>query len=118
MVNKLHSLNLDEVGPIVDFINSVKELQMQLHRVGEVIFKSITVQIVLDALPNNYESFVQSIVTLDELPFFEKKKLASSSLMKLVRLNLQKAVVKRHQCQELKKVLSISHQGSIQVKAP
>ena len=51
LVNKIHSINLEEGGSII-------ELWTQLESVGEVIYESIIVQIILGALPSSYESFV------------------------------------------------------------
>lgn len=51
---------------IEDFLKEIKEIKMQLVVVGE------TVQIMFNALPRHYESFIQSITLLDTFPPFDK----------------------------------------------
>ncbi|XP_070672609.1 uncharacterized protein [Malus domestica] len=51
---------------MIDYLNSIKEISDKLVAAGEPIFKSDLVAYILSGLPDDYESFVDSIETRNE----------------------------------------------------
>jgi len=50
----------------------VKEMITQLAGVIEVIKDTMIMHIVMNVLPTSFETFIQSVITQDVLPSFEK----------------------------------------------
>jgi hypothetical protein len=98
MVNKLQILKLQEGAPVSDLVKSVKEIVMQLATRGEITQDAMVIHIILNALPSSYETFVQTIITQDQLPSFDKltsKLLLSTRQDEKPRL-LEKVVMKNY----------------------
>lgn len=55
-----------------DLVKSVKKIVMQLATRGEIIQDVMVIHIILNVLPSSYETFVQTIITHDQLPSFDK----------------------------------------------
>lgn len=63
--HKLYSLKMSKGASIDDFIRDVMDVVNQLKSVGEVTRKENFVQIMLGAMPDSYESFIQGMLTQD-----------------------------------------------------
>ncbi len=62
LLNKLHIFRMEEGSPIEEFVWSVKDIIMPLKIGGKIINEKTILHVMLNALPTNYEGFIQSII--------------------------------------------------------
>ena len=65
--SKLYNLKLKEEGSIAEFLKEVRDVSNQLIAIAEPISNDETVEHVLNALSESYETFVSSIDLQDQL---------------------------------------------------
>jgi len=70
--NKLHTIKMEEGSQMTNFLKFFKELKTQFATMGMKVEDVVLIQIMLNALPLNYEGFIQTITAQDALPSFEK----------------------------------------------
>ena len=68
--HKLYNMKMNMGTSVNDFIWGIKDVVTQLASVGEVIQEKEMVQVMLGALPNSSESFIERLLTQDQLPSF------------------------------------------------
>jgi hypothetical protein len=83
---------------VSDLVKSVKEIVMQLATRGEITQDVMVIHIILNALPSSYETFVQTIITQDQLPSFDKltSKLLLSTRQDEKPRHLEKLLMKNY----------------------
>lgn len=70
LIQKLYNMKINMGTSVNDFIWDIKDVVTQLASVGEVIQEEKMVQVMLGALPNSSESFIEGLLTQDQLPSF------------------------------------------------
>ncbi len=63
---------MEEGSQMTNFLKFFKELKTQFTTMGMKVEDVVLIQTMLNALPLNYEGFIQTITAQDALPSFEK----------------------------------------------
>ncbi len=72
LINKLLHIQLEETTPMLEFLTKIKETTTHVQMIGKKMKDSSLVQITLGALPNSYKSFIQEVISHDEMMTFDK----------------------------------------------
>ncbi len=72
MTNKLLHIQLEEIAPMLEFLKKIKETTTQVQMIGETMVDNCLVQITFGTLQNFYKSFIQGVISHDEMMTFDK----------------------------------------------
>jgi hypothetical protein len=67
-------IRLEEIAPMLEFLRKIKQTTTHVQMIGKMK-NNCLVQISLGALPNSYNSFIQGVISHDEMTIFEKNSL-------------------------------------------
>lgn len=65
-----HSIRRDSTN--VGILRKIKETTTQVQMIGETMEDNCLVQITFGTLPNSYKSFIQGVISHDEMMTFDK----------------------------------------------